>query len=589
MALKPGEKLSDLSTALAAQKSLFRQVIFFSFFTNLLVMTPTLYMLEVYDRVVNSRSGVTLVMLTLLIVAAYAVMEVLEWARTRVLHDAALRFDARVGGRVFDTLFEASLRRIPGATAQMLNDLRAVREFIYSPAAMALIDVPLAMLYIVAIFLIDPMLGWLSIVGALLQVGLAWLTERDTQAPLTLANQSAIAAQTYAGNSLRNAQVIEAMGMLGGFHRRWLKKQNAFLALQADASDKAGSYASVAKFVQLAQSSLLLGAGCWLTLEGKFPGGGGMMIVASTLGGRVLAPIVQVIGGWRQVVNARDAFARVDRLLVGVPLREPGMPLPAPTGLLSVEGVVAAAPGSQAAILRGISFAVPPGKVLALIGPAASGKSTLARLLVGVWPAANGKVRLDGVDIFPWSKAELGPHIGYLPQDVELFDGTLAENIARFGEPDSAKLEAAARAVGVHEQILALPDGYDSTIGDDGCFLSGGLRQRIGLARAIYGNPRLVVLDEPNSNLDEAGEQALMQTLLALKAQGATVVIVTHRTSVLPAVDLLLVLQDGQAKAFGPRDEVLASLQRGAQAGAVDGAPRAVATAPRSSLSTDTA
>jgi len=575
MAIKPGDKPSELRAALDAQQSLIKQVVFFSFFTNLLVMTPTLYMLEVYDRVVNSRSGMTLAMLTLLIIAAYAVMEMLEWVRSRVLHEAAVKFDVRIGSRVFDALFEANLRRVPGVSAQLLNDLRTVREFIYSPAATALMDVPLAMLYIVAIFLIDPVLGWMSVIGACMQVGLAWLTERDTQAPLARANQAAIAAQNYAANSLRNAQVIGAMGMQAGIHERWLKRQNEFLSLQAQASDKAGSYASMAKFVQLAQSSLLLGGGCWLIIEGAFPGGGGMMIVASTLGVRVLAPIVQVIGTWRQVVNARDAWARVDRLLAAVPVREPGMPLPPPRGLLSVEGVVATAPGSQLPILRGITLSVPPGKVLAMIGPAASGKSTLARLMVGVWPTASGKLRLDGVEIFPWNKAELGPCIGYLPQEVELFDGTLAENIARFGEPDHDAVEAAARAVGVHEQILALPEGYDTDIGEEGAVLSGGMRQRIGLARAIYGGPRLVVLDEPNSNLDEAGEQALLQTLLALKAQGTTIVIVTHRTTVLPAVDLMLVLQDGQAKAFGPRDEVLASLQRGVQAASA--APRPVA------------
>ncbi len=565
MAVKPGDKPSELRAALDAQKSLVKQVVFFSFFTNLLVMTPTLYMLEVYDRVVNSRSGMTLAMLTLLIVLAYAVMELLEWVRSRMLHQASLNFDARIASRAFDALFEASLRRMPGVSAQLLNDLRTVREFFHSPAATALIDVPLALLYIVAIFLIDAALGWLSIAGALLQVGLAWLTERDTRPPLERANKAAIAAQNYAANSLRNVQVIEAMGMQGGILRRWLTRQNEFLSLQADASDKAGSYASMAKFVQLTQSSLLLGGACWLIIAGDFPGGGGMMIVASTLGVRVLAPIVQVIGAWRQVVNARDAWARVDRLLTAVPAREPGMPLPAPRGLLSVEGVVAAAPGSQLPILRGISLAVPPGKALAMIGPAASGKSTLARLMVGVWPASSGKLRLDGADLFAWNKAELGPQVGYLPQDVELFAGTVAENIARFGEPDGDVVEAAARLSGAHELIMALPDGYDTDIGDDGAILSGGMRQRIGLARAVYGQPRLVVLDEPNSNLDEAGEQALLQMLLALKAQGTTVVIVTHRTSVLPAVDLILLLQDGQAKAFGPRDEVLASLQRGAQ------------------------
>lgn len=563
--MKPGEKLSALREALMAEKPLFKKALFFSLFINLLVMAPTVYMLEVYDRVVNSRNLTTLVMLTVAVVALYAMMEALQWVRTRLLHQVALSFDGRVSERLFNTVFEAGLRRNPGAGAQAINDLRSVRDFISSHAMGAIMDVPLAMLYILAIFLINPIMGWMSIVGALLQVGLAWLTERDTQQPLGEANRAAISAQNYVTSSLRNAQVIEAMGMQGGIHQRWLKKQHDFLARQAQASDKAGGYASLSKFVQLTQSSLLLGIGCLLTIEGLFPGGGGLMIVASTLGGKVLAPIVQVIASWKQVVGARDAFGRIEKLFENVPLREAGMPLPPPKGNLSVEGVVAGPPGSPVPILRGVSFAVPAGKAVAMVGPSASGKSTLARLLVGVWPAANGKVRLDGVDIYPWNKAELGPHIGYLPQEVELFDGSLAENIARFGEVDMAKVEAAARAVGIHEMITGLADGYDTAIGDAGCVLSGGQRQRIGLARALYGNPRFVVLDEPNSSLDDAGEQALVRTLLALKAAGTTLIVITHRTSVLPVADLMLVMQEGQVKAFGPRDEVLAALQRSAQ------------------------
>ncbi|MBS0347727.1 MAG: type I secretion system permease/ATPase [Proteobacteria bacterium] len=563
--MKPGEKLSALREALLQQKPAFHKVIFFSFFINLLVMAPTVYMLQVYDRVVNSRSLTTLGMLTLLIVVLYVVMEALEWVRNGILHQIALKFDAHINERVFNTVFEANLRRIPGATAQVLQDLRTVRDFISSHALTAIIDVPLSMLYIFAIFYINPEMGWMSIVGALIQVGLAWLTERDTQAPLAAANRSAIAAQNYAANSLRNAQVIEAMGMQGGIHKRWLKRQNETLRQQALASDKAGAYSALSKFVQQSQSSLLLGAGCWFIIAGLFPHGGGMVIVASTLGGKLLSPIVQVIGSWKQVVAAREAYARLNTLLNNVALREPGMPLPAPKGQLSVEGVVAGAPGAPAAILRGVTFGVAPGTVVGLIGPSASGKSTLARLLVGVWPAASGKVRLDGVDIYPWSKAELGPHLGYLPQEVELFDGALAENIARFGEVDMAKVEAAARAVGIHDMIMSLPDGYQTNIGDDGCRLSGGQRQRIGLARAIYDNPRFIVLDEPNSSLDEAGERSLVQMLLSLKAQGSTIIVVTHRTSVLVAVDNLLLLTDGQVKAYGPRDEVLAALQRGAQ------------------------
>jgi ATP-binding cassette, subfamily C, bacterial exporter for protease/lipase len=567
--------ISELKASLLLLKPFIRRALFFSFFTNLLVMAPTVYMLEVYDRVVNSRSAMTLAMLTLLVVGVYVVLELFEWVRAEILHHASLEFDARMNGRVFDAMFEANLRRVPGVSSQVVNDLKTLREFIGSPAVMAIMDVPLSMLYIVVIFWISPVMGYVSIAGALLQVALAYLTERNTQPPLTSANRAAIAAQNYASGTLRNAQVIEAMGMLKHIHSRWMKKQNEFLVQQAVASDVAGANGAVSKFVQLTQSSLLLGIGCWLTIRGEFPGGGGMMLVASILGGRVLAPISQVIGMWKQVVNARDAYGRLDGLLANVPARKRGMSLPPPKGALSVEAVVAGAPGSQAAIIRGASFGVPAGEVVAIVGPSASGKSTLARLLVGIWPTASGKVRLDGVDVFPWDKSELGPHIGYLPQGVELFDGTMAENIARFGDVDMVKVEAAAKAVGAHEVITALPQGYDTRIGDDGCFLSGGQRQRVGLARAVYDNPSFVVLDEPNSSLDEMGEKALVETLLALKARGTTIIVITHRTSVLAAVDRMLVLRDGQVQAYGPRDEVLAALQRAAR-----GAPPTVDANP---------
>jgi len=574
--MKLGDKRSELLDALSGQKAFFRNALFFSFFTNLLVMAPTIYMLEVYDRVVNSGSGMTLAMLTVLVVGLYALMEILEWVRMEVLQRAGRRFDAKMGERIFDSVFEANLRRIPGASVQALNDMRTVRDFLSSPALVSIMDVPLAMLYIVVLFMINVTMGYMAIVGAVLSVALAYFNERDTLPSLSQANRSAIDAQNYASGSLRNAQVIEAMGMLGSIHGRWMKKQRQLLSTQATASDAAGTYSSIAKFVQMAQSSLLLGAGAWLTIQGLFPGGGGMMIVASILGGRVLAPILQVIGMWKTVVNARDAYFRLNNLLQAIPAKQPGMSLPAPKGLLSVEAVMAAAPNSNVPIIRGASFVVPAGKVVAIVGPSASGKTTLARLIVGVWPAASGKVRLDGVDIYPWNKAELGPHMGYLPQDVELFDGTLAENIARFGQVDMARVEAAARAVGVHETIMALPQGYESAIGDDGCFLSGGQRQRVGLARAIFGNPRLLVLDEPNSSLDEAGERALVQTLLALKSLGTTILVITHRTSVFEAVDLMLLLVEGQVRAYGPRDEVLAALQGKAQA------PAAVASPPAS-------
>ena len=564
--MKPGNKTNALlGEALKNQTTPFRKVIFFSFFINLLVMAPTVYMLEVYDRVVNSRIIATLVMLTGLIVFAYIILESLEWIRTRMLTEIANDFDAKIRSTVFKTVFEANLRRLPSGNHQALQDLKTVREFISSPATMAVIDVPLAMLYIIAIFLINTIMGWMAIIGALCVVALAWLTERGTGRPLKAANAAAVAAQSYANNSLHNAQVIEAMGMEKGIHRRWLERQLEMLKQQADASDKAGNYSALSKFVQQAQASLLLGAGCFLTIAGLFPGGGGMMIVASTLGGRLLSPIVQVIAAWKQIAGARDAFLRLRNLLNSVPLREAGMPLPAPSGVLTVESVSAAPPGSTNLVLRNVSFKALPGRALALIGPSASGKSTLARLLVGVWPATSGKVRLDGVDIYPWNKLELGPFVGYLPQEVNLFDGSLAENIARFGSVDMAKVEVAARAVGIHDMILTLPEGYASNIGEEGCFLSGGQRQRIGLARALYNSPQLIILDEPNSSLDEAGELALAQTITEEKRRGATIVVITHRTSILAVVDDLLILHEGEIKAQGPRDEILAALQRNAQ------------------------
>ncbi len=555
---------SPLREAFDPIMPILKRVAWFGVLINVLSLAPSLYMLEVYDRVVTSRNSNTLLMLTVLVLGMYVLMEVLEWVRGQILANAGLILETKLGERVFNAVFEANLRRLGGSN-QALNDMRTLREFLPSPAVTALMDAPMALLFLVLIFLISPVLGWFSVVIAILQVYIAYLTERTTQQPLTAANREAIAAQNYASSTLRNAQVIESMGMLGDIHQRWMEKQRRFLQLQAIASDHAGGKSAAAKVVQNILASGLLGLACWLLLQNALAGGSSMMIIASILGGKVLAPLVQVIATWKNIVNARDAYQRLDKLLQAIPEREPGMPLPPPQGALSVEGVMAAAPGTQAAILRGVTFALPAGKTLVMVGPSAAGKSTLARLLVGIWPAQNGKVRLDGVDIFPWNKAELGPHIGYLPQGIELFDGTLAENIARFGEVDMAKVEAAVRAVGLHETIQALPAGYDSRIGDEGCFLSGGQRQRVGLARAIYGDPKFVVLDEPNSSLDEAGEQALLQTLQALKARGTTLIIITHRTSLLAIADAMLILRDGQVAAFGPRDEVLAALAKAQQ------------------------
>ena len=557
--MKPSSPGSELRTALSTLRQFFNRAVMFSVFVNVLVLAPTLYMLQVYGRVVNSRSTETLLMLTVLIIGIYMVMEFIDWVRNKLVHAAGLRLDRQLGDRIFNATFEARLRNLPlGITP--LTDLRNLRGFLSSPACLAIMDAPISLLLIVIIFGMSALLGALVLVAAIAMLAVGYATERKTMPPFTAAQKLAMEAQRYASTTLKNTQVIEAMGMLGNIRSRWLALQREFLAKQAEASDHAGQGAAVSKFIQIAQSSMVLGFASYLILIGELDASGSGMIVAWTLSSRALAPLQQLIGQWKMVAGARDTYARLDRILNAIPVEEVGMALPPPKGALSVETLVAGAPGSLIPILRGVNFSLAPGQVLAVVGPSAAGKSTLARLMVGLWPAASGKVRLDGVDVFAWNKQELGPHIGYLPQDNELFDGTLAENIARFGDVDLGKVEAAARAIGLHEMITALPEGYDTQIGGDGGVLSGGQRQRVALARAIYGDPQFIVLDEPNSSLDEAGEHALVQTLLQLKARGATLVVITHRTNVLGAVDRLLILQEGQLQAFGPRDEVLNAL-----------------------------
>lgn len=553
---------SELREAVFGLKPYFVRAAWFSFCSCLLILAPSVYMLEVYERVINSRSHQTLLMLTLVVLAAYVVMEILEWARAEIMQGAGLALDKQMRDRVFGAVFEANLKRVPGGTTQPLSDLRSIRDFFGSPPVLAAMEAPISLIFLGLVFAISPVLGWSAVVGSLLQVFLGWLNEKNTQPPLIAANRSSMAAQQYVDGSLRNSQVIESMGMLRDVHRRWMVKQKEFLNLQAIASDKAGGFQAATKFLQVTMGSLLLGLGAWLLLHDSLNGGAGMMIIGSVLGGRVLAPLVQIVTQWRQVINFRDAWQRLENLLASVPAKPESMPLPSPRGLLQVESLVAGPPGGGPPIVKSVSFGLPVGEVLAVVGPSASGKSTLARLLLGIWPAMSGKVRLDGADMFTWNKQELGPHIGYLPQGVELLDGTLAENIARFGEPQPAKLKAAAQAVGLHDFISGLPLGYDSQVGQEGAMLSGGQRQRVALARAIYGDPVLVVLDEPNSSLDESGDIALASAILELKSRGTTFVVMTHRTSVLAVADKMLVLHDGVVQAFGPRDDVLAALKQ---------------------------
>lgn len=556
---------SEMRQALAQLQPFFLKSAAFSVVAGLLTLTSSWYMLEVYDRVVNSRSALTLVMLTVMALFAYALMETLEWVHDAEMRDAGMQLDRAMSDRIFRAAFDANLQRLPGGSLQALTDLRTLRDFLPSSVIKSFFDLPVALVFLALLFAISPVLGYAGIFGAALQTVVTWMNERATQPPLAAANRSAMAAQQFADGSVRNAQVIEAMGMLRAIHARWFAKQREFLELQALASDRAGIYTALSRLLQLILSSAMMGIGAYLLLNRELNGGGAMLIIGSILGGRVLQPLVLIVTQWRSAVNARDALKRLEALLAAVPRAPEAMSLPLPRGRVTAEHIITAAPGTQLPILRGVSFVLNPGEVLAVIGPSASGKTTLARVLTGLWNSAGGKARLDGADVHAWNKTELGPHMGYLPQGVELFEGTLAENIARFGEVDMHKVEAAARSVGLHDFILALPDGYATDVGPEGARLSGGQRQRVGLARALYGDPVFVVLDEPNSSLDEPGEAALAAAIAQHRQRGATFVVITHRVSILGLADKILLLRDGAVEAFGPRDDVLAAMHKAAQ------------------------
>ena len=563
--MKPQTAPTELALAFEPLKPVLMRAAGFSMIISLLALSPTVYMLQVYDRVVNARSGMTLAMLTLMVVLCYAVMEVLEKVRSSMMHATGVKLDEKLSERVYTAMFQGFLRRQVSGGMQVLNDLKLVREFLYNPALLAVMEAPVALVALALIFAINPLLGWSAVLGALAQMGVTYMNERATRKPLNEANRSAAGAQQFAEASLRNAHVMESMGMLDAVHLRWQKRQREFLTHQAQASEGAGLWTSMSKLIQQVMGSLLLGLGAWLFLGNALNGGESMMIISSVLGGRVLAPLAQVVAQWNAVVNVRSAWSRLETLLAQIPTKPEAMSLPSPKGILTVEALVAGAPNQQVPIVRGVQFAAQPGEVVAVIGPSASGKTTLAKLLMGLWPSISGKVRLDGADVYFWDKAELGPYLGYLPQGVELLDGTLAENIARFGDVDMVQVEAAARLVGLHELIMSMPQGYNSPIGRDGTMLSGGQRQRVGLARALYGKPVFVVLDEPNSSLDEAGDAALASAIAALKQLGTTFVVMTHRSSILGVADKILLMRDGAQQAFGPRDEVLAALQKKAQ------------------------
>lgn len=552
---------SDLRAALLLCRGGFFSVGFFSLFVNLLMLVPTFYMLQVYDRVVATGSHSTLLMLTLILILLVLTMGVLEWVRSRIMVRLSTRLDLALGGRLYDASFKQALTSGGmQASAQPLNDLTGLRQFITGNGLFAFFDAPWLPIYLAVMFLFHPWYGWFAVACALVLVALAYLNERLTNATLLEANKQNLAATAFTQKNLRNAEVVESMGMLGMLRKRWQGMNREVLALQGVASDRGGGITACSKTFRLLVQSLILGLGAYLAIEQEITPG--LMIAGSVLLGRALAPIDQMIGAWKGFSAARGQYARLNELLDAVAAEPERMPLPAPRGEVSAENLVVTPPGGVKPVLVGLNFQVAVGDAVGIIGPSASGKSTLARALLGIWPATQGKMRLDGADVFAWRREDLGPHLGYLPQDVELFEGSINENIARFGEVDPVAVVEAARLAGVHELILKLPEGYDTVIGATGGGLSGGQRQRIGLARAVYRRPQLIVLDEPNSNLDEVGERALSEAILKLKQAGCTLFVITHRPSVLNTVDKLMVIRDGALMMFGPRDQVLAELNK---------------------------
>ncbi len=548
---------AELRAARSGQRGLLWAVGLFSVFVNLLLLTGPLYMLQVYDRVLGSRSEATLVALSVLAAFLFLAMGVLENTRSRIM--------ARIGAKIQDRLdrrvFGAAMKRLtaqpndPVALAAQ-RDLEAVQRLWASPVMVALFDIPWTPFFIAAIFVFHPMLGWISVAGGVFLIVLTVLNQRMTEAPINKSNQLAMQAERMADLIKTEAEAVQAMGMTGAAFDRWHGARNAALEQGLTAGDLGSRFGSVSKTFRMFLQSAMLGAGAWLVLRGEMSGGA--MIAGSILMGRALQPIEQAVGQWSVVTRAQEGQRRLAELLTRVPAEPERTELPRPKAVLEAQSLTVVPPGETQAVLRMVSFRLDPGQALGVIGPSGAGKSSLARALIGVWKPAGGKVRLDGATLEQYDPDRLGSYIGYLPQRVTLFEGTIADNIARLqAAPDSAAVVAAAKAAAAHDMIVKLPDGYDTRITALGGRLSGGQMQRIGLARALYGDPVLLVLDEPNSNLDNDGTLALNLAIREMKARGGSVLIMAHRPAAIQECDLLLVMEDGMRRAFGPRDQVL--------------------------------
>ncbi len=557
---EPQRRSRELAKVLGSFKSEFVVVGIFSFVSNLLMLAPTLYMLQVYDRVLHSGSELTLLVVSLLTLFLFGVLSISDWSRSRVLVRAGVRLDELLGNRLFDASFRNSLsaRGRPGFAA--FSDLTELRQFLTGNGIFALFDMPWTPIYIGVLFLLHPMLGVLAVVFALIQAVVAAWGHSGTMGPTREASEAMAKSNAFMQMKLRNAEVIESMGMLGNLRKLWFDKSGDALKQNAVALRRSTAVASVSKFLRYSMQSLTLGAGALLVIDGQLSAGG--MIAANVLMSRALAPLDLLVASWKGMLSSWQAYGRMEEVLAadrGTSLEQDHG---RPAGDLVLRNVSARVEGRETLILRDINLTVGAGRVTVVLGPSGSGKSTLARVMLGIWPQVDGEVTWAGVPIKNWSREALGAHVGYLPQDIELFDGTIADNIARLGNVEPERVIRAAQMTGLHDMILRFPKGYDTPIGEAGGLLSGGQRQRIGLARAIYGVPALVILDEPNANLDDVGERALAQAVDALRQQGSSVVLISHRPSVLGVADDVVLLKAGALVEQGPRDQVLATLKQ---------------------------
>lgn len=530
----------------------------FSFFANILLFVSPLYMLQIYDRVLASRNEATLFGITLIAAFALAVYSILEMLRSRILVRGGMIFDQRIAGPIYDAVHCSTLRKPGTGHETALRDVDSLREFLTGSGLLAFCDAPWTPIFLLACFVLHPWFGWMALVGGSVILGLTLINEVATRRSLDAANQASNAAGQQARATVRNAEVLQSMGMLAALRELWRSRHNEVLLLQARASDRAGIIVATTKFIRMFLQTMVLGLGAYLAIHREISAGS--MIAASIIIGRALAPIELIVANWKGFTAARASYRRLADLVSLAGPEPHRMILPRPQGQVEADNVSVAAPGTATPILRGVSFRLQPGSVVGVIGPSAAGKTTLARALTGVWPLLSGTVRIDGSELGHWDPQALGRHVGYLPQDVELFDGTVAQNIARFAVEDEAAIIEVAQKAGCHTLIQGLPDGYNTRIGVGGHGLSGGQRQRIALARAMYGNPSLVVLDEPNASLDQAGEAALMQAVSGLKCRGATVIIVTHKFSILIEADQVLVMDGGCVQAFGAAEQILAQI-----------------------------